>query len=222
MSRLEVMEVNKTFGKRHILNRVSFSCKTGEIIGLFGRNGSGKSTLLKGIMGTLSMDSITIYMDGENIPPSQIIPKQIIGFLPQDSFLPKEMKVRDVIPLMFPKGEEQEKIFHSAGVAAFDSHKIGKLSIGQLKYLELLLLAHLPQPFLLLDEPLSMLEPMYIEKARNLLLSLKATKGLVVTDHYYKDVLEIDDRSLVLNAGNAYRVENEQDLREHEYLKART
>ncbi|NJW55268.1 ATP-binding cassette domain-containing protein, partial [Salinimicrobium oceani] len=109
MNRLEVVEVNKTFGKRKILNRVSFGCKTGEIIGLFGRNGSGKSTLLKGIMGTLSMDAIIIYINGENIPPSEIFPKKLIGFLPQDSFLPKEMKVRDVIPLMFPKGEEQDK-----------------------------------------------------------------------------------------------------------------
>ncbi|WP_029038176.1 ATP-binding cassette domain-containing protein [Salinimicrobium xinjiangense] len=219
MNRLEVMEVNKTFGKNQILNRVSFSCKTGEIIGLFGRNGSGKSTLLRGIMGTLSMDSITIYINGDNIQTPKIFPKQLIGFLPQDSFLPKEMKVRDVIPLMFPDGDEQDKIFHSDGVAAFDSRRIGKLSAGQLKYLELVLLAQLPQPFLLLDEPFSMLEPMYIERVKKLLLSLKATKGLVITDHYYRDVLEIADRSLVLKAGRAFEVENEQDLARHEYLK---
>ena len=219
MNRLEVVEVNKTFGKRQILNRVSLSCKTGEIIGLFGRNGSGKSTLLKGIMGTLNMDSITIYINGGNIPASEIFPKKLIGFLPQDSFLPKEMKVRDVIPLMFPKGEQQDKIFHADGVAAFDSMRVGKLSLGQLKYLELLLLAQLPQPFLLLDEPLSMLEPLYIEKAKKLLLSLKTTKGLLITDHYYKDVLEITDRSLVLNAGSIFPVANEQDLVKHEYLK---
>lgn len=221
MSRLEVMEVNKTFGKRHILNRISFSCKKGEIIGLFGRNGSGKSTLLNGIMGTLRMDSITIYINRENIEVSEVIPKKLIGFLPQDSFLPKEMKVRDVIPLMFPEGKEQDRIFHSAGVAEFDNKKIGQLSTGQLKYLELLLVAHLPQPFLLLDEPLSMLEPMYIERAKDLLLSVKATKGLVITDHYYRDILEIADQGLVLEAGKAFAVKNEQDLRKHKYLKER-
>ena len=220
MNRLEVVEVNKTFGKKQILNRVSFSCKTGEIIGLFGRNGSGKSTLLKGIMGTLGMDSITIYMNGENINPAEVIPKKIIGFLPQDTFLPKEMKVRDVIPLMFPKGEEQDRIFYAAEVAAFDDNKVGKLSAGQLKYLELLLLSQLPQPFLLLDEPFSMLEPKYIEIVKELLLSLKATKGMVVTDHYYRDVLEVAETSFLLKGGKAYKVENEQDLERHEYLKA--
>ncbi len=219
MNRLEVVEVNKTFGKKQVLNRISFSCSTGEIVALFGRNGSGKSTLLKGITGSLPMDSITIYINGRNFSPLEIFPKKLIGFLPQDSFLPKEMKVRDVIPLMFPKGEVQDKIFHADGVAAFDNRRVGKLSLGELKYLELLLLAQLPQPFLLLDEPLSMLEPMFIEKAKKLLLSLKANKGLVVTDHYYKDVLEIADRSLVLKGGNSFPVANEQDLVKHEYLK---
>ena len=171
-------------------------------------------------MGTLGMDSITIYMNGENINPAEVIPKKMIGFLPQDTFLPKEMKVRDVIPLMFPKGEEQDRIFYAAEVAAFDGNKVGKLSAGQLKYLELLLLSQLPQPFLLLDEPFSMLEPKYIEIVKELLLSLKATKGLVVTDHYYRDVLEVADTSFLLKGGKAYKVENEQDLERHEYLKA--
>lgn len=221
MRLLEVSEVNKAFGKRQILDNVSFGCKRGELFGLFGRNGSGKSTLLKATMGTLKVDSISLSIDRKAINPSEIIPQQKIGYLPQDTFLPKEMKVRDVIPLMFPKGEEQDKIFYSAGISAFDSKKVGKISAGQLKYLELLLLAHLPHPFLLLDEPFSMVEPHYIEKIKELLLSLKATKGLVITDHYYLDVLELADRSMVLKNGKLFGIENEQDLAAHDYLKAK-
>ena len=188
MNGLEVREVNKSFGKKQVLNDVSFSCKKGEIIGLFGRNGSGKSSLLRGIMGTLKMDFMTLAIDGEKIKPSEVIPQQKIGFLPQDTFFPKEMKVRDVIPLIFPGGEDQDKIFYSAGVAAFDGYKVGKLSAGQLKYLELLLLAHLPHLFLLLDEPFSMVEPQYIEKIKELLLPLRTSKGLVITDDYYQQL----------------------------------
>ncbi|WP_245583405.1 ATP-binding cassette domain-containing protein [Salinimicrobium terrae] len=221
MSLLEVKEVNKTFGKRQILNKISFSCKTGEIIGLFGRNGSGKSSLLKGVMGTLKMDSGEVFIDGMKIKTSEIIPQQIIGFIPQDTFLPKEMKVRDIIPLMFPKGEEQDRIFYSDGVSAFENQKTGKLSAGQLKYLELLLLAHLSHAFLFLDEPFSMVEPQYIEKIKELLISLKSTKGIVVTDHYYRDVLQVATRSFVLKKGNLFKVENEEDLATHKYLKVR-
>ncbi len=221
MSRLEVKEVNLSFGKRQILKEISFSCKKGEIIGLFGRNGSGKSSLLKGMMGTLKVGSISLNIDGVKMKASEVIPQQKIGFLPQETFLPKEMKVRDVIPLIFPEGEAQDRIFYAPGVAAFDGQKTGKLSAGQLKYLEVLLLSHLPHPFLLLDEPFSMVEPQYIEKIKELLLNLRTTKGLVITDHYYRDVLEISNRSFVLKDGNLLEVEHEKDLVTFEYLKER-
>lgn len=222
MSRLEVTGLRKSFGNKLVLDNLSFSCKTGEIIGIFGRNGSGKSTLLKTILGSQKADFVNIAIDGRAIKASEVIPSREIGFLPQDSFLPKEKKVRDVIPLVFPKGEAQDRIFYSEGVAKFDSKKVGKLSAGQLKYLELLLLCHLQHPFLFLDEPFSMLEPHYIERIKKLLLSLNATKGLVITDHYYADVLEIATRSFIIKNEKTYVVKNEQDLMKHEYLKAKT
>lgn len=221
MSRLEIKGVQKSFGKNRILDGLSFSCETGEIFGLFGRNGSGKSTLLKTLMGTIKAGSIQIAIDNRIVAPSEIIPSKKIGYLPQDSFLPKEMKVREIIPLMFPKGEAQDRIFYSEGVAQFDNIKIGKLSAGQLKYLEILLLCHLKHPFLLLDEPFSMVEPQYIEIIKKLLRSLKATKALVITDHYYRDVLEVADKSFVLKDGKLCEIENERDLEVHEYLKVR-
>ena len=220
MSRLEVNGLRKSFGKKLILDDLSFSCKTGEVIGIFGRNGSGKSTFLKTIFGTIKADSCLLNIDGVEMKPSAIISSGKIGFLPQDPFLPKEMRVRDVIPLMFPKGQEQDKIFYSPGVAGFDDQKVGKLSAGQSKYLELLLLGHLQHPFLLLDEPFSMLDPLYIERIKEFLLSLLGTKALVVTDHYYTDVLQIATRSMVISNGKAFAVESEQDLVKHEYLKA--
>lgn len=221
MSRLEIRGVCKCFGNNRILDGLSISSETGEIVGLFGRNGTGKSTLLKATMGTIKADSIQIKIDNYHYRPSEVIPSQKIGYLPQNSFLPKGMKVREIIPLMFPKGEEQDKVFYSEGVGKFDNIKVGKLSAGQLKYLEILLLCHLQHPFLLLDEPFSMVEPQYIEKIKELLLSLKPTKGLVITDHYYRDVLEVSDQSFVLKDGKLLKVENEEDLAAHKYLKER-
>lgn len=221
MKQLDISKLSHSFGKIQVLNGISFSFKTGEIIGLFGRNGSGKSTLLKAIMGIIRIDAVSLALDGVKVKTSEVIPKKMTGYLPQDSFLPKELKVRDVIPLIFPEGEAQDRIFYSSGVAAFENKKVGKLSAGQLKYLELLLLAHLPHPFLLLDEPFSMVEPQYIEKIKELLLSLKATKGILVTDHYYRDVLEIATRNFILKNGKLHKVEKEEDLATHEYLKVR-
>lgn len=220
MSLLEVKEVRQTFGKRRILDDLSFSCETREIIGVFGRNGCGKSTLLKSVMGAFKADAIQVQIDQKNLSPSEVVSSQQIGYLPQEPFLPSEMKVRDIIPLVFPKGEEQDRIFYAEGVSAFDNKQVGKLSAGQRKYLELLLLAHLKHPFLLLDEPFSLVEPHYTEKIKFLLLSLKSHKGIVVTDHYYRDVLQIATRSFLIRAGKKHLIKSEMDLVEYEYLKA--
>lgn len=218
MSRLEVSKVHKSFGKRTILDSISFSCETGEIIGIFGRNGSGKSTLLKSLMGTVKAESLQVKVDQKILIPSEVIPSQKIAYLPQDSFLPQAMKVRDVIPMLFPKGEEQDTIFYADGVANFDSKKVGKLSAGQRKYLELLLIAHLNHPFLLLDEPFSLVEPFYIEKIKELLLNLKNKKGIVITDHYYMDVLEIATGCFLIKDGKKFAVKNDRDLERLEYV----
>ena len=91
--------------------------------------------------------------------------------------------------------------------------------MGQKRYLELLLVAHLPHPFLMLDEPFSMIEPLYKEVIQEFLISLKAKKGILLTDHYYTDVLKISDRNLVLVNGVSPLVQEEADLRDFGYLK---
>ena len=74
MNVLEITNINKAYGNKIILKNVNLKCKTGEIIGIFGRNGSGKSTLLKLIFGTLIADSILIKINSETISQNNIIP----------------------------------------------------------------------------------------------------------------------------------------------------
>ena len=125
MDLLKVTDVNKSYGKKAILKNINLDCKVGEIIGIFGRNGTGKSTLLKLIFGTVKADSILIKINSEIISQKAIIPSKRIGYLPQDTFLPKERKVREIIPFFFPKGDDQDKIFYSPQVPSFEKIKIG-------------------------------------------------------------------------------------------------
>lgn len=215
---LQLHTVRKSFGKKAILKDVSFTLAQGEIISLFGRNGSGKSTLLKILFGTLKANAIQLQIDGKVISPKEIIPKQLIGYLPQDHFLPKHLKVRDVIPLFHEDGDDQDRIFRAPFVEKIAARKIGTLSLGELRYLELLLVAHLEHPFLLLDEPFSMIEPLYKEAIKSFLLSLKAKKGILLTDHYYRDVLDISDHHMVIVDGISQTAENIDDLKKLGYL----
>ena len=220
MDLLKVTDVNKSYGKKAILKNINLDCKVGEIIGIFGRNGTGKSTLLKLIFGTVKADSILIKINSEIISQKAIIPSKRIGYLPQDTFLPKERKVREIIPFFFPKGDDQDKVFYSPQVSSFEKIKIGKLSLGQLRYLELLIIGNLNHQFLMLDEPFSMIEPIYKDVIKSLLLKLKKTKGIILTDHYYNDVLEITDENFVIKDSEIIKVADKSDLVKYEYLRS--
>jgi len=137
----------------------------------------------------------------------------------QDHFLPRHLKVRDVIPLFHTDGDDQDRIFRAPFVEKIATRKIGTLSLGELRYLELLLVAHLEHPFLLLDEPFSMIEPLYKKVIKEFLFSLKAKKGILLTDHYYRDVFDISDRHLIMVDGICKTAENVEDLKRFGYLK---
>lgn len=217
---LEINEAHKYFGQKRILENISFELKTGDILGVFGRNGCGKSSLLKLIFGTLSANKIQIKFDSEIIEAKEIIPRQLVAYLPQDSFLPKGIKVRDIIPLFCDDEEKQNKVFYAPGVSKFDNTKIGKLSMGQLRYLETLLVGSLDHPFIMLDEPFSMLEPLYKELLKELLRKLSKTKGIIITDHYYHDVLDITNTNFLIKDGNRIEISEKIDLEKNGYLSS--
>lgn len=221
MNKLEIDNLTKYFGKKLILSDISLKCETGEIIGVFGRNGSGKSTLLKILFGTLKANSITVKINGEEIETKGIIPSKKIAYLSQEPFLQKGLKVREVIPLFYQE-EEQDQIFYAKGISKFENTLVGKLSMGELRYLEILLIGNLQHEFLLLDEPFSMVEPIMKEFLKEFLFTLKETKGIVLTDHYYHDVLEVSSRNLIVTDTKIVEVASKSDLVKYDYIKKPT
>lgn len=217
---LSVSGIIKRFGNKTVLDNTYMCCDTGEIVGVFGRNGSGKSTLLKVIFGSEKADSISISINGKYCKPKDIITQQKIAYLPQDPFLPKNKTVKNIIPIVLPKGSLQDKLFYRPEIHHLRDKKVGSLSMGQLRYLELLIVSHLPHPFLMLDEPFSMVEPLYKEKIQELLTELKQEKGIIVTDHYYHDILDISDKNLLVKEGKIIPIDKPEELITHGYLRA--
>lgn len=211
-------QLTKTFGNKKILDNTGFYLKSGEIMSIFGRNGCGKSTLLKILFGTEKAAYMQLEYNGKPIRPSDVIPRQIISYLPQDPFLPKHLKVRDIIPLYFPDSDGQDSIFYAPNIHKIANTPTGKLSLGELRFFELLLIANLPHPFLMLDEPFSMVEPLYKEKIKELLQSISHKKGIIVTDHYYRDVLDISTHNLLLKDGQLLEINSVADLATHGYI----
>ena len=219
MSELIVNKIAKKFNKRIVLSDISIRVKTGEILGIFGRNGCGKSSLLKILFGVLPADEHEIVLDNTCFNPASNIKLMHISYLPQESFLPDNLAVRDVIPLYYRDGDAQNKIFYSPGIAQIERQRIGTLSLGERRYLEILLISGLPHKLLMLDEPFSMVEPIYQDSIKILLLGLKKEKGIIITDHYYRNVLEVADRKMIIKDGRAIEIENEIGLIANGYLR---
>lgn len=217
MNILEIKNLNKSFKEKQILKDLSFEFRTDETNVIFGRNGSGKSTLLKLIYGTLKPDNLELKINGELIKNNNVILDNRIGYLPQDNFLPKNLKVSEVIAMYF-SGDKQDKVFYAPRINEIQNRKISQLSLGERRYLEIVLLGNLDHKFLLLDEPFSMIEPLYIEIIKDFLNNLKKTKGIILTDHYYNDAIEIADKIFLIKEGNKIKINERKDLIDHGYI----
>lgn len=218
MSKLVINSVTKSFGSNTVLSSIDFECQIGEIVGLLGRNGSGKTTLLKILFGTLKADTIDVQLNSMPFDPKKNICNREIAYLSQDNFLPKDLKVKNIIPIYYQDGEKQNRIFYDPRIAKIENQRINTLSYGELRYLEILLVLRLPHRFILLDEPFSMIEPLYQDAIKDLLLIIKKDKGIILTDHYYYDVLQITDRNILIKDGQTCPISNKRELADLGYI----
>ncbi|MGY0035204.1 ATP-binding cassette domain-containing protein [Pedobacter sp. NJ-S-72] len=140
MSGLHVDSVRKHIGLRQILNDVFISCQQGEIVGLLGRNGSGKSTLLKIIFGSLDSENRFVSIDDVSIN-SLSENRRRIGYLPQDSFLPKHLKISSIISIFCTRNQAAVLVENDL-IKPFLKKKSGQLSGGEIRLVEILLMVH--------------------------------------------------------------------------------
>lgn len=146
-----------------------------------------------------------------------------MAFSHQEVFLPNSTTVRNVIPLYYPYGEDQNKIFYAPGINKIEKQKIGTLSFGERKYLQFLLVINLPHPFVLLDEPFSMIDPLYRDLIRDKIEEVsKDNKGIILTDHYYKDAFEVANQCFLIKDGNMQSIRTLLELTESGYIPAHT
>ena len=114
--------------------------------------------------------------------------------------------------------EKQDKVFYQKGIDRITNLSVGALSLGEVRFFELILVGNLDHPLIMLDEPFAMIEPLHKEMIKQYLSNLKLTKGIIATDHYYKDVLEITDRNYIIDNGNSFEIEDINDLKSYGYI----
>lgn len=207
---LEIDSVVKSYGLYDVLTDIYLKCKTGDIIGMLGRNGTGKSTLMKILFGTLQADRKFIRIDGKvyNQPYKAI---NEICYLPQDAFLPKYMNVEKAIELYLGK-QQVANFLEDPILQKLNTSKISHLSGGELRYLEIKLLLHTDCKFILLDEPFNGVSPILVGEIKKLILKTSESKGIILTDHDYRNVLDVANQFCLIYDGGIKRIDDKQEL----------
>jgi len=207
---LEADSIRKSFGTQQVLTDISLKCQPGDIIGLLGRNGSGKSTLLKIIFGTLHTDYKFIRING-TVLSQPFKTRNTVAYLNQDDFLPKNITVQQAVEtcMRYPG---QKAYFKDEVLSKVMGTKIRNLSGGELRYLEVKLLLNLDTCFLLLDEPFNGISPLHIDLIKKMIIEKSLTKGIVLTDHDYRNVLDVANKYYLLFDGGLKSVKTKKDL----------
>jgi ABC-type multidrug transport system ATPase subunit len=184
------------------------------VVGLLGRNGSGKSTLLKIIFGSIKANFK--YLNINNRVYTKGYLSKNLSYLPQDNFIPDQINVSQAIDIFCKKhGAELHQIEF---VKNHLNSKFYNLSGGERRFLECLLMIYSNAEYVLLDEPFSQLSPLWVDELKNHIDVARAYKGFIITDHYYKSILAVSDRIVLLHNRCNYTIKNEADLILHGYL----
>ncbi|WP_316791686.1 ATP-binding cassette domain-containing protein [Pedobacter frigoris] len=209
---LEADGINLEFGNRKILSNIYLKCETGKITGLLGRNGNGKSCLMNIIYGTLNTTDKSIRLDG--LPLLEAYKKpEILLYLPQFNFIPKFLKLKSIFSDFNLEYNEFEALFPEFKTEY--NSRIKNLSGGQRRLVEIYIVLKSGSKFALLDEPFSHLSPAMIETVKELLVETKKAKGLLVTDHMFRDIIDVSDDLYLLTEGRTHLT---KDIKEIEFL----
>lgn len=216
MSKLHIDSVTKSFNEKKILRDIYIGCETGKIIGLLGRNGTGKSTLLQIIFGTEKGDSQFIRVD-DKVLQNQMDRKGRIAYLPQHSFLPRGIKIKKLISLFCNK-ENVDQLTGSDLLKPFLNETSGSLSGGEKKIVEVLLILYSDSKFILLDEPFNALSPKMIVEIQKMIKDQSRQKGIIISDHRYKEVLDVSDEIYLLSDCFLSQIKDLKELQDKGYL----
>ncbi len=203
---LRVENIHKSYGKKKVLNDINFSVEKGEIFGLIGLNGAGKTTLIKIILGLLSQNEGNAYIFGDSV--QEINTRKKLSFLPEKFHPSRLLKGKEFLSLTlsyYGKEYNHEKAREMAAKLDLDPNvldlKMTKYSKGMGQKIGLLSAFLTESPLLLLDEPMSGLDPSARIHLKDTLLDFcKETENTIFfSSHILSDIDEICNRIAVLH-----------------------
>lgn len=206
---IKIENLTKDYGDVKAVKSISFSLDDAQIVGFLGANGAGKSTTLKMITGFLSPTSGNVYVDGKNIIDDCIEIQKEIGYLPELNPLYTEMKVYEYLKfhaeIRHIVGEDfrkaLSKVVIDCSLQGVVHRTIGNCSKGYKQRIGLAAaMIHDPK-ILILDEPVTGLDPNQIVEIRELIKKVGKEKLVLMSSHILQEIQATVDRIIIINNG---------------------
>ncbi|SEQ73558.1 ABC-2 type transport system ATP-binding protein [Virgibacillus subterraneus] len=214
---IEVKDIKKKFGRKKVLDGVSFTANKGEITCLIGINGVGKTTILNAIMALTPLNKGEILINGEKLNKHSF---EKVTFIPDAITMLPQMTIADAMQFMqdFYKTWNQERATELLGFFRLEeTEKIASLSKGNTAKINLLLGLALDVDFLLMDEPFSGIDIFSREQIAEVFTShLVEGRGVIITTHEVHDIEHLIDKVVLLDNGVVLKEFNSEEVRENE------
>ncbi|MBC8066885.1 MAG: ABC transporter ATP-binding protein [Deltaproteobacteria bacterium] len=217
---IEVQGLTRYYGSFPAVQGASFKIADREIVGFLGLNGAGKSTMLRVLAGLQMPSSGTVMIDGVDATLAPDAMRKRIGFLPEDPPLYREMRVVEFLRWVGQvkgcsrKAVEAElpKVIETCQLVEVADQVIGELSHGFRKRVGIAqAIIHKPS-VVILDEPISGLDPRQIVEMRSVVRSLKQWATVLISSHILSEIAQGVDRILVIHKGRIVAEGTEQQL----------
>lgn len=207
MSYIEVSHISKSYGRKKILNDITFTADKGECIGIVGANGCGKSTLLKVLCGAHRPDSGDIIYDGSSPLSRKSVFRKLVGYVPQENPLFDNLTVLDNLKLWYCdsthnlKNDIKSGIIADFGIDKYLHSTVHTLSGGMKKRLSIACSIAGDPSILILDEPGASLDIVCKEDIKNYMLKYISDGGIIIIASHEEGELSVCSRMFLMNDG---------------------
>ncbi len=227
---LAAKNLQKTYGRRRVVDDVSLFVEKGEVVGLLGANGAGKTTTFYMMTGLERTEKGLITLNGQNVTklPMYLRARLGLGYLPQEPSIFRKLSAEQNILAVLEtlrisraaRFARLEELLEEFGVAHVRKTRGDSLSGGERRRVEIARCLATDPQFILLDEPFAGIDPIAIDDIREIILYLKNQSiGILITDHNVRETLGITDRAYIMAEGEILRSGEPQTLVEDEDVR---
>lgn len=223
MSELKAVNLKKRYKSRTVVQDVSLSVSSGEVVGLLGPNGAGKTTCFYMMVGLVPLDGGSISLDDVDLSlmPMHLRARLGLSYLPQEASIFKRLSVADNIRAVlelknYTRDEMQQHLddlLHDLHISHIRTNPAISLSGGERRRVEIARALATQPRFILLDEPFAGVDPIAVLDIQKIIGFLKERGiGVLITDHNVRETLGICDHAYIISEGKVLASGNPDEI----------